>query len=407
MRYRSPSGHLEIVLTSNDSMIPQTPPGFFDQPSQVGYSGYSVFDNGRSALEGPAGYTARLAEESAERADRKIEVIQAHRPQISLLASPVHAEPMIDDPPPAFAGVDANSSSEVMDVDSGIVESPDTLHTIDSPNTFEVSFQVSDASKFIPVEIVDLELTAIDALKADYSREPQIVVSQMVMRDLLETFVFPLAPTILSSGKIFEMQGQDMTQLARILTEQSSVAIAQGPSTLLILYPSHLILEELVFLERVRSPIEPNCHICVQVRAVGSNFPTPISTPSSDGLPKTLRRYFQRNHGWEPAKLFAWNTGQHTAKTEKNVYLMTHYVSQKAETEILVRYFRELGAQVWTTGTKGSWDNFLKVAESNGSGVVIVSLMNNTAYSNDLTNDHSCIPTLSGTKAYPTYAAFS
>ncbi|TID27634.1 putative 4-coumarate--CoA ligase 3 [Venturia nashicola] len=356
--------------TSN--MIPQAPPGFFDPSNQMVPSNYPIFDNGIYAPEDPAGYAERLAQESAERAHRKTQVTQAHRPQTPPIAIPGNISPILDAPPPALADMASDSSSESMDVGSGIMESPDTLDTIDSPNTFEVSLQVSDVSKSIPVEIADVELTAMDALKADYPRGQQIVVSQMVMRDLLETFIFPLAPTVLSSGKIFEMQGQDMTQLARILTEQSSVAIAQGLSSLLILYPSHLMLEELVFLERGLSLMEPNCHIYVQVRAVGNNFPTSIPYPPSAGLPKTLERYFYKNHGWEPAKFFAWHNGQHTSKTAKNVYLMTHHMSHKAETEILARYFRELGAQVWTTGTKGSWDNFLKLAELKGSGVVIM-----------------------------------
>ncbi|KAE9979373.1 hypothetical protein EG327_007053 [Venturia inaequalis] len=360
------------VAQINPNIIPLAPSGFLDQANQMVPSSYSMYNNRFSAPEGPAGYTERLARESAERAHRKIQAIEAHPPRISPLADAGHAEPMIDDPPHVSADMTSDSSSEAMDVDSGIMGSPDTLDTVDSPNTFEMSLQILDASKSIPVEIVDLGLTAMDALKADYSRESQIVVSQMVMRDLLETFVIPLAPTVLSSGKIFETQGQDMTQLARILIEQSSVAIAKGPSSLLILYPSHLILEELVFLERGKSSIEPNCHICVQVRAVGSNFPTAIPNPPTSGFPKTLERYFQKNHDWEPTKFFAWHAGQHTTKTAKNVFLMTHPMSHKAETEILARYFRELGAHVWTPGTKGSWDNFLKIAEPNGSGVVIL-----------------------------------
>lgn len=406
MRHQFPGDQLEAVLTSSDSTIPQAPPSFFDQANQIASSGYSTFDNGFSAPEGPAGYTERLAQESAERANRKIQVIQAHTPQISPLTT-APAEPILYNPPPVLADLASDSSSEAMDVDSGIMESPDTLDTIDSPTTLRVSLQVSDAFKFIPVDIVDLEFTAIDALKTDYSREPQIVVSKMVMRDLLETYIFPLAPTVLSSGKIFEMQGQDMPQLARTLTEQSSVAIAQGPSSLLIFYPSQFILEERVFLERGKTPIEPNCHICVQVRAIGRNFPTAIPNSSSASLPRSLERYFHKNHGWEPARFFAWTAGKQTTQTKRNVYIMAHHISHKAEIEMLARYFREIGAQVWTTGTKGSWDNFLNIAEDlDGSGVIIVSLMNNITGPKHPTNGHSCIPILCGTKGYPTCAAF-
>lgn len=371
---------LEPVLTSNDSMIPQPATSFFDQASRIAPSQYPTSENTFSAPEGPADYIERLAQGSAERANWKIQVTQAHTTQIPQVTSGP-AKPIFDAPPSFLEEMAADSSSEAMDIDSGIVESPSTLDAIDSPNTLGVSLQISDASMSIPVEITDLETSAKDALVADYSEAPQIIVSQMVMRDLLETFIFSLVPTVLSSGKIFEFKGQDMVQLARILTEQSSVAIVQGPSSLLILYPSHLILEERVFLERDKTPIEQNCHICVQVRAVGSKFPSPLLSSTSNSLPKNLERYFQKNHNWDPKRFFTWQTGSDRS-VKKNVYIMTHHISHKAETEMLARYFRELGAKVWTTGTKGSWDDFLKFS---GSGVIIVSLINTVTHRSQLT----------------------
>ncbi|QDS72858.1 hypothetical protein FKW77_007256 [Venturia effusa] len=359
------------ISTSN--ILPYMSHGSFNQASQVLPPGSSIQNENFAAPKGPAGYLQRLAQESAERANWKIQLTGAHTPQLPTSETNSTSEPTnLDNAPAPLEETVTDSSSEAMDLDSGIMESPNTLDTTYSSNTLTASLQLADANPSIPIEIVDLDYIAIEALRSDFSQELQITVSRMVMRDLLETYIFPLAPTVLSSGKIFQLNGQDTAQLSRTLTEQSSVAIAQGPSSLLIMYPSHFILEERVFLKRDGTPIEPNCHICLQVRALGSNFPTPppIAT-TSNGLAKTLERYFQKTHGWEPSKFFIWRSG---STIQKNVFLMTHPQSHKAETEILTRYFREIGAKVWTTATKGSWDDFLKLSDSKlkGSGVVVL-----------------------------------
>jgi len=48
---------------------------------------------------------------------------------------------------------------------------------------------------------------------------------------------------------------------------------------------------------------------------------------------------------------------------------MAHPTAHKSETEMLARYFREIGANVWLPVTKGSWKDFQGVKE----GVIIVS----------------------------------
>lgn len=193
-----------------------------------------------------------------------------------------------------------------------------------------------------------------------------------------------------------------MLQLANTLIEQRSVAIVQGQSSLLIFYPSNLILMEGVFLERATA-IEPHCHICIEVRTPGSNFPPSISASESTCLPRNLERLFYRNHGWKAEEFFVWSS---QIKVKKNVYIMAHPQTHKSETEMLARYFRELGADVWLPETKGSWNDFMNLSIGKG-GVIIVGGFDHMYCILVSRISHSSTPIFDNMKECLTCAVFS
>jgi hypothetical protein len=373
---------VESALTTNGSDQPQPSLEFTEQVSNKVVPSDPDFAKAMTA----SNYIDRLASVSAKRTNLKIQVTLAQTPQTSPLTS--RPNDTIFDAPPLFLAEMGADSPNAMDIDSDSVGTPESL---------DVFFQISDASTAIPVQIMELASSARDLLIADFSSTPEIVLSKICMREFLEGFVLPLAPTVLSTGKVIEVEGQNMIQLANALTEQRSVAIVQGPSSLLVLYPSHLKLDQNLFVERVVL-MEPNCHICIEVRAAGSNFPTTTLPSSSSSLPKTLERLFLKNHGWKPEDFFSW---QPNRNINKNVYIMAHPTSHKTETEMLARYFRELQAEVWIPGTKGSWNDFLRLDQ----GVIVVSSLKiNTQIKS---NSHSFIPTLNHMKECPACAVYS
>jgi hypothetical protein len=308
-----------------------------------------IYDHSYEAVS-PLGYFDYLAQTSSERVNKR--ATQAS-PEVSQRRSG-SGETASDSLPYPLAEMGMDGSSDAMDTNSSSSVSP--------PATLDVFIKVSDESTVVRARIFELESSASDVLRADFSITPNLVLSNICMREFLEGFVLPLAPTVLSTGKVIEVEGQSLMQLANTLAEHRSAAIVQGPSSLLILHPSSLILSEGVFLER-KSAILPNCHICIEVRAAGSNFPAAM--PSSSSLPRTLERLFHKNHGWKSEDFFAWSQNRDVSR---NVYIMAHPTSHKSETEMLARYFRELQARVWSPGTKGSWTDFSK----NDEGVIIV-----------------------------------
>jgi hypothetical protein len=340
------------VLTTNDSDQPQSLLDDINQPSSGVSPGDSNMDTN---LPETMDYTQRLAWASAERTNLKIQVTQAYSPQISPLTSgPDQA--VFGTPPPPYLAESGAVSSDAMDISESDVGFADSLN---------VNLQISDTSLLVPAQFVDLDISTTEQIKAELSTKPKFVLSNICMRESLDEFVLPLTPHILSLGQVLETGGQNMIQrLANTLTEHRSVAIAQGPSLLFIFYPSNSIKS--VFLERTGTPLPPDCHICVEVRTAGDEFSNmALLAQSSSSLPKTLERLFQKNHGWKAHEFFMW----HDRNIHKNVYIMAHPTAHKSETEMLARYFRELGANVWLPVTKGSWKDFQGVKE----GVIIVS----------------------------------
>lgn len=157
---------------------------------------------------------------------------------------------------------------------------------------------------------------------------------------------------------------QLIAHYANHLNLHDVAAVFKGTSTLVIVYPT-LEMTGWSFLQR-DTPFPSGCQLAIQVR---SNLPVhfkDIAPPTKDAL-STLEDYLDANDSVLKEAFFEW-IGKKDETLNKNVFLVFGEQRQ-AELEVTTRYFRGMGARVWTTGVKGSWDSFREQL----SGVVVVS----------------------------------
>jgi hypothetical protein len=243
------------------------------------------------------------------------------------------------------------------------VMEPDS-NSANALSALEVVFKFPDDTPDVTAHLSGVLSNTADMLKADFSSPPEFVMSTMCMQEILEFFVLPLATTILSSGEVLDVEGQGIAQLADTLIEQKSAAVLKGLFTLVIFYPSRQATSEWAFLGR-SEPVSSRSQLCVQVRAVEGSLRTLTLSPAPADSPKSFEELLRQNHNLRLEDFLAWPGQQ---RMSKNFFIMAHPASHRAEAEMLSRYFREMGAQVWLPFPGGAWADF----QSQGQGVVIV-----------------------------------
>jgi hypothetical protein len=239
----------------------------------------------------------------------------------------------------------------------------DSTNSMQNLSTLPVSLQIPGEEGSRVLEIEGLSPIAKSFILCELGTLPHVVLNKMCLQSDLRKFVLPQAPNTLGNGDIVGAMSKSMTELSNLLILNGSVAIFRGASLLIIVYPTLELSSKYSFLERSGRP-QTQCQLSIQIREVVANKLN-VREPASKDSPHNIDQLFRAKFGISKRIFFTWSN--EPEGLGRNVFIMIDK-DRLAESEIMSRYFREIGARVWTSALKGAWESFL--AEKSGAVVV-------------------------------------
>jgi hypothetical protein len=226
-----------------------------------------------------------------------------------------------------------------------------------------ISLQLPGGEKLWALEIEGLSIIARDLMLRELGTPPHIVLDRMCLQSNLRHFMLPKASKVLGNGDIVGAIHRSMTKMVNLLIVNGSAAIFRRGSLLIIVYPTLELMSGYSFLGRSNQP-QSQCQLSIQVREVAADKLKVHEQASRDNL-RNIDHLFRSKFDISKKVFFVW--GDEPEGLAKNVFIMIGE-GRLAELEMMSRYFREIGARVWTSVHKGAWESFR--AEKSGAIVV-------------------------------------
>jgi hypothetical protein len=224
------------------------------------------------------------------------------------------------------------------------------------------SYPSSSNSTF---SIKGLSPAVISKLAQSSGTPLHLAFDRLCLRSNLRSHVLPGAETILGTGGIYGSDHEELARLANALILKGGTAVMRRGALLIIVFPTIESASQYAFLgrpERSRFP----CQLSIQVREVADGRLQKRSL-APQNAPRSIHQLFRCKFNIDDKVFFSWTSKPQALA--KNVFLMLGD-GRVAETEMMSRYFREIGATVWTNTQAGSWAAF----RAQGEGVVVVSV---------------------------------